>query len=175
MRGLVIGCSDGIGLSLARRLLGAGWLVDGISRRAAPIDAATYRHYAVDVTSSSYADILRACCETGPPIDTCVWCVGVGEPFDVEAMHRDVRAFEVNLLAAVTTASVLVPAMIHWGRGHLVFLSSQADVLVSAIAPAYNASKAGLSLVRGRACARAAAQGDRSDQRSARLRRHEDG
>jgi short-subunit dehydrogenase len=39
----------------------------------------------------------------------------------------------------------VIPEMVRAGRGHFIGLSSQADALVSAEAPSYAASKAGLS------------------------------
>lgn len=46
---LVTGTSSGIGESLARDLLGRGWSVVGISRRAAAIDAPGYTHLRLDL------------------------------------------------------------------------------------------------------------------------------
>ncbi|MGH7532983.1 MAG: NAD-dependent epimerase/dehydratase family protein, partial [Gemmatimonadales bacterium] len=46
---LVTGTSSGIGESLARDLLGRGWSVVGISRRAAPISTSGYTHLRLDL------------------------------------------------------------------------------------------------------------------------------
>ncbi|MGB7212354.1 MAG: SDR family NAD(P)-dependent oxidoreductase [Gemmatimonadales bacterium] len=46
---LVTGTSSGIGASLARDLLGRGWSVAGISRRAAAIEAPGYIHLRLDL------------------------------------------------------------------------------------------------------------------------------
>ncbi|MGH7591130.1 MAG: SDR family NAD(P)-dependent oxidoreductase, partial [Gemmatimonadales bacterium] len=46
---LVTGTSSGIGESLARDLLGRGWTVVGISRRAAPISGSGYTHLRLDL------------------------------------------------------------------------------------------------------------------------------
>lgn len=46
---IVTGTSSGIGEHVARQLLTRGWTVVGMSRRPAPIDAAGYRHVAVDL------------------------------------------------------------------------------------------------------------------------------
>jgi NAD(P)-dependent dehydrogenase (short-subunit alcohol dehydrogenase family) len=143
-RALIMGGSDGIGLEVTRQLLRAGWQVQGISRSAAPVDDQHYQHLILDVTSDEYLGSLRALLDRHVP-DVCIWCVGIGELFAIDRMELDVKTMQVNLVAAVATASIVAPAMVARGAGRILFLSSQADVLVSAQSPAYNASKAGLS------------------------------
>jgi short-subunit dehydrogenase len=60
-------------------------------------------------------------------------------------LTHDAKTFAVNLLGAVSTIEVVLPSMLAAKRGHIVVLSSIADDLPSAEAPAYAASKAGLS------------------------------
>jgi short-subunit dehydrogenase len=143
-RALIIGNSDGIGLHSTRRLLDRGWQVTGVSRRASPVTHARYQHHVLDVSQRDYVERLRAILGQGP-VDTCIYCAGIGGPLDLQDLRSDVHVFEVNLMGALRTAEVIVPAMVAAGRGHLVVLSSQADVLVVAGAPSYAASKAALS------------------------------
>jgi NAD(P)-dependent dehydrogenase (short-subunit alcohol dehydrogenase family) len=144
-RALVIGNSDGIGLALTRRLLGDGWSVAGVSRRASPLgEAASYRHTVADVATAEYPAALRAMLASDGPFDVCVYCAGVGEFLDANDWTGEPRVFRVNLLGAVETAAVVLPSMLAAGRGHFVGLSSIGDG-VSPEAPSYSASKAGLS------------------------------
>jgi len=142
---LIIGNSDGVGLALTRKLIEEGWRVTGMSRSESPIDDERVAHVVVDVRSSEYTQRLRELCSERGPFDACIYCAGVGEELDTSAMGTEVDVFEVNLLAAVATAAVVVPEMVAAGRGHLLALSSQADTFVNAGAPSYSASKAGLS------------------------------
>ncbi len=145
---LIIGNSDGIGLALTRRLLAdAGEDRVGISRSPSPIEDPRYTHHVMDVCDPDYRTLLGGLVEERGAPAACVYCVGIGEPFDAKApdLSYDVRTFEVNLLGVVKTAEVLLPAMLEEGAGHLVGLSSLADAPTPVSAPAYGASKAGMS------------------------------
>jgi len=144
-RALVIGDSDGIGLGLTRRLVDGGWAVAGLSRSAGSFTAPGYRHRVVDVTSDDYRAVVADAVDTLGGVDVCVYAAGVGDLFDPADLAAQTRALEVNLIGAARTVEVVVPAMIANGGGHLVGLSSIADAAASAEAPAYAASKAGLS------------------------------
>jgi NAD(P)-dependent dehydrogenase (short-subunit alcohol dehydrogenase family) len=141
---LIIGNSDGIGLHSTRRLLDRGWQVTGVSRRASPVGHDGYQHHVLDVSQRDYVEKLRAILGQGP-VDTCIYCAGIGGPPDPNDLGSEVHVFEVNLMGALRTAQAIVPAMVAAGRGHLVVLSSQADALVLADFPSYAASKAALS------------------------------
>lgn len=142
---LVIGNSDGIGLAFTKLLLERGFRVQGLSRSLSPIRQERYRHVVVDVTTPEYPLLLQQLVERDGRIDHVVYCAGIGERTDPETLARDVRVFEVNLLAAVRTAQVLVPAMLRSGGGRFIVLSSQADGIVSHEATSYCASKAAMS------------------------------
>jgi short-subunit dehydrogenase len=141
---IIIGNSDGIGLHSTRRLLDRGWKITGVSRRASPVVHASYQHHVLDVSDCAYVEKLHAILGQ-ESVDTCIYCAGIGGPLDPKDLRGDVHVFEVNLMGALRTAEVIVPAMVAAGRGHLVVLSSQADVLVVASAPSYAASKAAMS------------------------------
>ena len=141
---LIIGNSDGIGLHSTRRLLDRGWQVTGVSRRASPVVNAGYQHHVLDVSQRDYVERLGAIVGQGP-VDTCLYCAGIGGPSDPKDLGSEVHVFEVNLMGALRTAQVVVPTMVAAGRGHFVVLSSQADGMVLAGFPSYVASKAALS------------------------------
>lgn len=145
---LVVGNTDGIGLALTRRLLDAGWLVLGVSRRPASLEHQGYTHLTADVAEPGYARALKAALAARPELALCVYCAGLGDPFDVNAFPAEGQVFRVNLVGAVDTASVVIPRMVKAGQGHFIGLSSIGDEL-SAEAPSYSASKAGLSAYLG--------------------------
>jgi short-subunit dehydrogenase len=142
---LLIGNSDGIGLEVTRRLLESGWCVTGISKSDSPIIHESYRHIVSEVQNADFPDKLHDTVAGGSVPDLCIYCAGIGELLDTAHMEYEVKIVEVNLLGMVKTASVVIPEMIDRGRGHFIGLSSLADVLLSAEAPSYHASKAGFS------------------------------
>jgi len=146
---LLIGNSDGIGLATTRLLLDEGRRVLGISRSASPIEHDRYEHLALDVTTPGFREALADRCSRHPDLTTCIHCAAVGNELDATTWEGERRTFDVNLMSVVTTLEVLVPHMIARGGGHVVVLSSLADVLYNAGAPAYSGSKAGLSCYLG--------------------------
>ncbi|MER7169648.1 SDR family NAD(P)-dependent oxidoreductase [Micromonospora sp. NPDC000207] len=144
-RAVLVGTSDGIGLAFTGRLLADGWQVAGLSRRGVEPPGPAYRHHVVDVTAPDYPQVLGRAIDDLGGVDLCVYFAGVGDPLDLDDLAAERRTFEVNLTGAVRTVEVVGPLMVAAGAGHIVGLSSLADRLVSADAPGYAASKAGLS------------------------------
>jgi NAD(P)-dependent dehydrogenase (short-subunit alcohol dehydrogenase family) len=142
---LIIGCSDGIGLATARKLVEGGWQVVGISRSPSPLVHAAYHHEMLDVASPGYRARLVEITTARGPFDACIYCAGIGQGCDLAKLEADLRVFQVNLMAAVETAAELVPGMVSARRGHFLVLSSQADGLITPSTPSYAASKAALS------------------------------
>jgi short-subunit dehydrogenase len=124
-------------------LLHEGWQVIGVSRSESPIVHQSYTHFRYEVTTLEYRELLSGWSQQG--FDGVIYCVGVGERLAQRDLGREARVFEVNLLAAVATAAIVLPPMLTRGGGHWIVLSSLADALVSDEFPSYNASKAGLS------------------------------
>ena len=143
-RALVVGNSDGIGLALTRRLLAEGWNVRGVSRRASPVTHAGYAHLVLDVAAADYRAAL-ANWLAGQPLAACFYCAGMGELFDPANLALESRTLAVNLVGAAATMEVVLPGMLAARAGHVVGLSSLADDGPSPEAPAYAASKAGLT------------------------------
>ena len=142
---IIIGNSDGIGLTLTRELLRRGWKITGISRSESPLKAPSYTHIVTEVQADDYPVQLKAVVENGDSIDLCVYCAGIGEELDVSNMEDEAGIFEVNLLGMVKTASCVIPSMATRGEGHFIGLSSLADEMLSPEAPSYHASKAGFT------------------------------
>jgi NAD(P)-dependent dehydrogenase (short-subunit alcohol dehydrogenase family) len=143
-RAFIVGNTDGIGLTLTRRLLRDGWSVVGLSRRASSVEEAGYRHAVADVSAGDYRPALQSLLAGEGPFDLCVYCAGIGELLDVNDLAGEAGLFRVNLIGAVETAAAVLPPMIAAGRGHFIGLSSIGDGVWSD-APSYAASKAGLS------------------------------
>jgi len=144
-KALLIGNSDGIGLTTTEELLKRGWKVVGISRSDSPIQDPSYEHIVAEVQNAEYSGRLKSVLEKHEPIDLCIFCAGIGEVLDPSNMEGEVKILEVNLLGMVKTASCVIPLMVKRGKGHFIGISSVADELVSAEAPSYHASKAGFS------------------------------
>jgi NAD(P)-dependent dehydrogenase (short-subunit alcohol dehydrogenase family) len=142
-RALVIGNSDGIGLALTRRLLAAGWTVAGLSRRPVDIADERYAHEVADVTAPDYPAALAR--SAAPGVDVCVYAAGIGEFLDVADLPAQTRVLDVNLMGLARAIESVVPSMVAAGRGHIVGLSSLADAAPNRLAPAYSASKAGMT------------------------------
>ena len=140
---LLIGNSDGIGLAFTRRLLNDGWRVKGLSRSVSPVRHENYHHLVADVTSADYGTRLEEALDETP--DLVVYCAGIGEAPEIDELSVHRTVFEVNLMGAVRTIEAVLPAMVAQKRGHIVVLSSLADVLTWDHAQSYPASKAALS------------------------------
>jgi short-subunit dehydrogenase len=141
---LLIGNSDGIGLALTRRLLDRGFAVTGVSKRPSPVSHDAYRHFVLDVSSADYGAGLEAALPSAP-IRLCVYCAGIGDLFALDGLQQDVATIEVNLVGLVKTVERILPRMVADGPAVLAGLSSLADVIPSREAPAYAASKAGMT------------------------------
>ena len=144
-RALVIGNSDGIGLAVTRALLEQGHEVVGISRRAAPIEDGRYVHHVQDVSDAAYRDLLSDILVRYPDLSLCIYCVGIGDRLDLGNLAFETKVFQVNLMSAAVTTELVLGHMVRNDAGHFIGLSSIADVITSADAPSYSASKAALS------------------------------
>ena len=143
-RALFIGNSDGIGLATTKRLLQAGWEIDGVSKSSSSIENENYHHHIADVSTSNYSDLLSKLVQENPP-QLCIYFAGIGEFLNLSDMSKEVKVIEVNFTGMVRTAAIVIPEMVRSQQGHFIGLSSMADELISAEATSYSASKAGFS------------------------------
>lgn len=144
LKALMIGNSDGIGLATTRRLLAAGWNIAGISRSESTLANKNYHHLVADVSDSNYTELLDELL-LEYSFDLCIYFAGIGEPLDLLDMSNEPKVIDVNFAGMVRTAAIVIPQMVKKGQGHFIGVSSFADELLSAEAPSYHASKAGLS------------------------------
>jgi len=144
-RALIIGNSDGVGLSITKELLKTDWSVIGISRSKSPIVHPAYTHYISKVQKDAYIELLKSIVQKDQPFDLCIYCAGIGELLDITNMEQEIEIFEVNLLGMIKTAACIIPKMVKQEAGHFIGLSSFADEMLSPEAPSYHASKAGFS------------------------------
>ncbi len=142
---LVVGSSDGIGLALVRALVADDWTVIAVSRRKTAVDSPRVESVVLDVRDVDYRERLGEIAARHKALDLCVYCAGVGDSIELPLLEPERATFEVNLNGAVSTIEVVLPKMLEAGAGHIIGISSQADRLVNSDAPAYSASKAGLS------------------------------
>ncbi len=141
---LVVGASSGIGLALARRLVGRDWTVIGLARRTSELAHDRYTHVIADVRAPDYRTTLVDALGTAVP-DVCIYCTGIGKELALPDLSAEADVFTTNLTGAVITAEVVIPRMLEAKGGHFVGLSSQGDVMTDGSAPSYAASKAGMT------------------------------
>lgn len=144
MNAIIIGNSDGIGLALTRELLKRGWKVEGFSRSPSNIIHNSYTHTVISVEEDGFLTSLKTSVLSSH-VDLCVYCAGIGELLDLDNMSEERHVFEVNLMGLIKTVQCIIPAMVKYGSGHFIGLSSMADNMLLPEAPSYNASKAGFS------------------------------
>ena len=141
---LIVGNTDGIGLALTRQLLDRGFSVTGVSKSPSTIAHEAYRHCVLNVSDARYRELLAAALPTDR-LDLCVYCAGIGELFSIDNMALDVSTFDVNLMGLIRTAEVVLPRLAAADVGVFAGLSSLADLMPIPEAPAYAASKAGMT------------------------------
>jgi NAD(P)-dependent dehydrogenase (short-subunit alcohol dehydrogenase family) len=143
---LLIGNTDGIGRAVTDRLLlDEAWQVVGISRRENDVKHERYAHHVCDVRDPAFPGLLSDFVSKSAPPELCIYFAGIGHGFDLKDLAGERHVLEVNLIALARTVEAVVPAMAEAGRGHLIGLSSIADVLIVSDGFGYAASKAGMT------------------------------
>lgn len=144
-RAVVTGGSGGIGHLVVRDLLGLGYEVVALSRRAPPLSDPHLSHIVCDLADTADiecagSEILKA----NVPIAALVHCAGIIEPGAIEGLKADAlqRQLAVNLTAPVFLTSLLLPVMKR--GGHIAFVNSLAAVYPLPESSVYAAAKAAL-------------------------------
>jgi NAD(P)-dependent dehydrogenase (short-subunit alcohol dehydrogenase family) len=154
---VVTGASSGIGVSIATELGRLGWKVAIGARRTVRLDdtAADVRAaggepyaHALDVSdAASIAGFFAAVEAECGPVDVLVNNAGMATPgwltnTPVEAIEREVRT---NLLGPILMSRLAITSMqARQGRGHLVFITSDATRHPRPRMTTYTATKAGV-------------------------------
>lgn len=148
-RVVVTGAGHGIGRALARRMAagGARVVVNDLDTAAAEQVAAEIGGYAAGGDAASEDGVARlverARAELGG-IDVWFANAGIERGHGLDASEDDwAAALEVNVLAHVRAARLLVPGWIEQGGGRFVVTASAAGLLTMLGSPTYSVSKHG--------------------------------
>jgi NAD(P)-dependent dehydrogenase (short-subunit alcohol dehydrogenase family) len=144
---VVTGAGHGIGAALAGRVAGEGArvVVNDLDAEAADKVAAEIGGYAVPgdaATEPGLAALVASASERLGTID--VWCAnaGIERGHGLQASESDWAAsLDVNLLAHVRAARLLVPDWLERGAGRFVVTASAAGLLTLLTNPVYSVTK----------------------------------
>lgn len=156
---LITGASSGLGKSLALLLAQSGYNLILMARRGKLLDELKNRVLAgspdceiknvvsdVSLYEIHMDDIKKACADVGS-LDLVIANAGVGFTTDEcgNTWEKTHQTFAVNLLGGIATIEAAKDIMIKQGQGHIVGISSIADVRGMPLNSAYCASKAGFT------------------------------
>lgn len=146
---VVTGAGHGIGRALARRMAagGARVVVNDLDEEAAATVAAEIGGYAAGGDAASEAGatrlVERARAELGA-VDIWFANAGTDRGHGLDAAEEEWAAgLEVNLMAHVRAARLLVPEWLERGQGRLVVTASAAGLLTMLGSPVYSVTKHG--------------------------------
>ena len=133
LRAVVTGASSGIGAATVRRLVGSGWHVTAVARRAGRLaDLAKETGcdvFAADVTSdgevAALADHLRARGPLHALVNNAGGAVGLDTIAD-SALEAWTAQYELNVVGTVRVTQALLPLLTESGRGDVVLVTSTA-------------------------------------------------
>ncbi len=142
---VVTGASSGIGAATARRLASEGFQVVAAARRidrleklAAEIGAVPVQ---LDVTDdASVAALAEAVPECAVLVNNAGGAFGL-DPVAEADVEQWRQMFDVNVLGSMRMTKALLPAMLRYGRGHVVNITSIAGHLVYEGGAGYTAAK----------------------------------
>ena len=163
MRVLVTGASSGIGRAVCEKLLADGHSTIGIARDLGkfPCDHARYQAHAIDLAAlDELPEHLKALVAAYPALDALILNAGVGRFGALEQFsYSQIRALiDLNFTSHVFVARAFLPTLKKAGRGHLVFMGSEAALAGTAQGSLYCAAKfalRGLAQALRAECARA--------------------
>lgn len=149
-RGVVVtGAGHGIGCALARRMATAGArvVVNDLDADAAEAVASEIEGYAAPgdaATADGVADLVERARAALGEVDVWFGNAGVERGHGLEAAEADwAAALEVNVMAHVRAARLLVPVWVERGAGRFVVTASAAGLLTMLGSPSYSVSKHG--------------------------------
>ncbi|MCA9937578.1 MAG: SDR family NAD(P)-dependent oxidoreductase [Anaerolineales bacterium] len=156
-RALIIGASAGIGAALMQTLAAQGYVVAGVARRQAELEAVCAAineqrpgcalSVVHDVTDYERVPALfQEVTRRLNGLDLVIYVAGVMPPVAANEydFHKDKLMVEVNLLGAMAWLDQAAIRFQRAGRGHIVGIGSIAGDRGRRGNPAYHASKAGL-------------------------------
>lgn len=149
---VITGAAHGIGAALARRFAAGSYDVvladlDGpaLASVAAEVEAAGQSALVVvgdAATAAGVTGLIDAAVARFGRIDVFCANAGIDRGLGLEASEADWAAsLEVNLMAHVRAAQLLVPRWLETGGGRFIVTASAAGLLTMLTAPAYSASK----------------------------------
>jgi short-subunit dehydrogenase len=151
----VTGASQGLGLSLVKKLLDAGYRVAATSRNAQAlkkaiglIDGTHFLPLAADLNNmDSIEDSIRQAVAGFGRIDVLVNNAGYGMAGTLEeTADKKIREIvDVNLVAAMAVTKAVVPVMRVQGSGYILNIGSVAGLVGAPGWSVYSATKAGLA------------------------------
>ena len=149
-RGVVVtGAAGGIGRALARRMVAEGARVVVNDVDAVGLDAVAEEIGAVAVpgdaaTEEGAAALVEAAREHLGAVDVWFGNAGVGDNLGLDCPESDWSlAWDVNVMAHVRAARLLVPEWVERGAGRFVVTASAAGLLTMLGSPAYSVTKHG--------------------------------
>lgn len=144
---VVTGAGGGIGAALAARLAGGGArvVVNDLDADAARRVAKEVGGHAIPGDAASEEGVTRLVAEAREYLgDIEIWCgnAGVDRGRGLDAPEEEWAAsHQVNVMAHVRAARLLVPAWLERGAGRYVVTASAAGLLTMVGAPAYSVTK----------------------------------
>lgn len=142
---VVTGASSGIGAATARRLAAEGFHVVAAARRVDRLEKLASEigatPFPLDVTDdTSVAALAEAVPECAVLVNNAGGAFGLDPVAEADLGHWQ-RMFDVNVLGSVRVTKALLPAMLRYGRGHVVNITSIAGHLVYEGGAGYAAAK----------------------------------
>ena len=131
MRALVTGASSGIGRAVCEKLLADGHSTIGVARDFGKFPCADRRFepHAIDLADlDQLPEHLQTLVAAYPALDALVLNAGVGRFGTLEQFsYSQIRALiDLNFTSHVFVARAFLPTLKKAGRGHLVFMGSEA-------------------------------------------------
>ncbi len=146
MRVLVTGASSGIGRAVCERLLADHHSTIGIARDFGkfPCDNRHFESHTIDLADlDQLPKHLRPLVATYPALDALVLNAGIGRFGTLEQLsYEQIRAsIDLNFTSHAFVARAFLPTLKKAGRGHLIFMGSEAALAGTAQGSLYCAAK----------------------------------